>query len=79
MADKPPGPKSPAKKMRLKPGISAVHVPEGLTDTLGMPEGVAHVDSTMSADFVLDFAENQAHAEERLPELKPRISVTTVA
>jgi hypothetical protein len=67
--------KSPAEKLRLKPGMSAtfLHLPEGLRDRLGVPEGVNEADDPVQADFILDFASTQAEAAERLTALAPSI------
>ena len=73
--------KTPAEKMRLKPGMSAalLHAPGRLEAARGVPDGVIHVDSTERADFILDFATSQVEAEERLAALGPSISSATVA
>jgi hypothetical protein len=65
--------KTPAEKLLLKPGMTAalLHVPEGLQEQLGVPPDVTLVDDVAGADFVLDFAEDQARAEERLAALRP--------
>lgn len=67
--------KTPAEKLRLKPGMTAalLHVPDGLQERLGLPVGVTLVDDPAAAGFVLDFAEDQAGAEERLTALRPAI------
>ena len=60
--------KTPAEKLRLKPGMSValLHLPEGLRDRLGIPADVKFVEDPAEADFVLDYASTQAEAEERL-------------
>lgn len=72
--------KTPAEKLRLKPGMRAAfpHLPEGLLERLGIPEGVEVLDTPEGADFLLGYAETQAQAEERLRELKPFVGATTV-
>lgn len=73
--------KTPAEKLLLKPGMSAalLHMPEGLHERLGLPVDVTLADDPAGADFVLDFAEDQAGAEERLTALRPAIGPATVA
>lgn len=72
--------KSAAEKMRLEPGMTAalLHLPEGLQDRLGIPEGVTLVDDPSQADFILDHASTQAEAEERLTALRPSVGDKTV-
>ncbi len=72
--------KTPAEKLRLKPGMSATfrHLPEGLRDRLDVPDSVSEVDDPTEADFVLDFASTQAEAELRLTALAPSVGPTTV-
>ena len=72
--------KTPAEKLRLKPGMSAafLHLPDGLHARLGVPEGVVEVADPSEADFILDFASTQAEAEERLTALAPAVRPTTV-
>ncbi|HSK48601.1 MAG TPA: hypothetical protein VLA05_11470 [Coriobacteriia bacterium] len=73
--------KTVAEKLRLKPGMRAalLHVPEGLHERLAIPEGVEPVQLAPGVDFILDFATNQAEAEERLSALKPAVGAKTVA
>jgi hypothetical protein len=73
--------KTAAEKLRLEPGMRAalLHVPEGLQERLGVPDGVVIVDDPMSADFLLEFAEDQAQADERLAALQPAVGDDTVA
>ncbi len=73
--------KSPAEKMRLKPGMTAalLHVPAELEGALGVPAEVTVVQRPEGADFVLDFATSQAEAEERLRALGPAIGEKTLA
>jgi hypothetical protein len=78
--------KTPAEKMRLKPGmtVALLHVPADVRDRLGVPDDVTVVDDPAaagpaSAGFLLDFATTQAEAEERLLALKPFIGEKTVA
>ncbi len=72
--------KTPAEKLRLKPGMSAafLHLPDGLKGRLGVPEDVAEVADPARADFILDFAATQAEAEERLTALAPSVGPKTV-
>jgi hypothetical protein len=73
--------KTPAEKLRLKPGMKAaiLHVPDGLWEYLGVPAGVALVEDPAAADFLLEFAEDQARAEKRLTALRPAVGDDTVA
>jgi hypothetical protein len=77
--------KTPAEKMRLKPGVTAVllHVPPDLRGRLGIPDDVTVIADPAAADpaagFLLDFATTQAEAEERLLALKPFVGEKTVA
>jgi hypothetical protein len=73
--------KTPAEKLRLKPGMKAalLHLPEGLQERLGIPAGVTLVGEPPGADFILEFATDQAQAEERLTALRPAVGATTVA
>lgn len=70
--------KSPAEKLKLKPGMSAtiLHAPADVA--LGVPEAVTLVDDPAAADFVLEFAATQAEAEERMTALAPAIGEKTV-
>ena len=72
--------KSPAEKLRLKPGMTAclLHLPDGLEAALGIPEDVTLTGVPAEADFVLDYAATQADAEERLTALAPAIAEKTV-
>ena len=73
--------KTAAEKLRLRPGMKAalLHVPDGLQERLGIPADVALVDDPAAADFLLDFAGDQAQAEERLTALRPAVGAKTVA
>jgi hypothetical protein len=73
--------KTPAEKMRLKPGMAAalLHAPDGLVERLGLPGDVTLVGDPAQADFVLDVASTQAEAELRLRELRPALREKTVA
>ena len=76
--------KTAAEKMRLKEGMTAalLHVPDGMLEELGVPEGVTLTADPAAADFILDFATNQAEAEGRLRALRPSLrgeSVTWMA
>lgn len=78
--------KTPAEKMRLKPGMTAalLHVPAEVQGRLGIPGDVTVVDDPAQAGpdgtgFLLDFATTQAEAEERLRALAPFIGARTVA
>jgi len=75
--------KTPAGKMRLKPGMAAalLHVPAELRGRLA--DGVTVVDDLAKAGpadagFLLDFATTQAEAEERLVALAPFVGEKTV-
>ena len=77
--------KTPAGKMRLKPGMAAalLHVPAELRGRLGVADGVTVVDDLAKAGpadagFLLDFATTQAEAEERLVALAPFVGEKTV-
>lgn len=72
--------KTPAQKLRLKSGMSAtfLHMPEGLLERLGIPEGIAEVGDPAEADFILDFASTQAEAEQRLAALAPSVRANTI-
>jgi hypothetical protein len=72
--------KTPAEKLRLKPGMKAalLHVPDELEGALSVPDGVQLVPDPGQADFILDFAETQGEAEERLQALRPAIRDATV-
>lgn len=72
--------KTPAEKLRLKPGMSAtfLHLPEGLQARLGIPDDVNEVDDPANADFILDFATTQAEAEKRLTALAPFVGPRTI-
>ena len=73
--------KTAAEKLRLRPGMKAalLHVPDSLQERLGIPADVALVDDPAGADFLLDFAADQAQAEERLAALRPAVGAKTVA
>ena len=73
--------KTPAEKLRLKPGMSAVflHLPEGMKEALGIPAGVTEIDDPAKADFIIDFASTQAEAEERLTALARLVGPKIVA
>jgi hypothetical protein len=73
--------KAPSEKMRMKPGMSAalLHVPEDLSERLGIPSDVRVLHDPAEADFILDFATTQAEAEERLVALRPAVGARTIA
>lgn len=70
--------KTPAEKLMLKPGMTAaiLHVPAGVE--LGVPDSARVVGKPAGADFILDFAANQAEAEKRIAVLAPAIGEKTV-
>jgi len=72
--------KSPAEKLRLKPGMSAalLHIPSELEGALGVPDDVTLATTLPGADFVLDFATTLAESEERLAAIAPVVSDKTV-
>jgi hypothetical protein len=72
--------KTPAEKMRLKPGMTAIslHTPEGMASRLGLPEAVSLTDDPGPADFLLDYASTQAEAEARLTALAPHVGERTL-
>lgn len=72
--------KTPAERLRLKPGMSValLHLPEGLRDRLGVPADVKFVEDPAEAGFVLDYASTQAEAEERLTALALKVREKTV-
>ncbi len=72
--------KTPAEKLRLKPGMSAafLHLPDSMKERLGVPDDLAEVDDPGSADFVLDFAATQADAEDHLTALGASVRPGTV-
>jgi hypothetical protein len=73
--------RTPAEKLGLKAGMTAtlLHVPDGLQEHLGVPVGVTLLADPAAADFFLEFAADQAQAEERLTALRPVVGPTTVA
>lgn len=72
--------KTPAEKLRLKPGMTAaiLHVPDGMRELLGVPDGVTPTTSADGADFILDFASTQTEAEERVTAFQPYVTDKTV-
>jgi hypothetical protein len=73
--------KTPAEKMRLRSGMTAVllQVPDELDGRLGVPAGVSRVDDPARADFVLCCVTTQAEAEACLGQLAAAVGPTTVA
>jgi hypothetical protein len=73
MAEKPP-----AEKLELKPGMSAaiLFAPEDVD--LGVADDVTTGVDPDEADFILLFASDQLHAEERIRAVAPSIRATTV-
>jgi hypothetical protein len=78
--------KTPAEKMRLKPGMTAalLRVPSELRSRLGVPDDVRVADDPAvagpaGAGFLLDFAMTQAEAEAQLTALEPLVGEKTVA
>ena len=73
--------KTAAQKMFLKPGMTAalLHVPPALRERLGVPDDVTVTADAEGAGFILEVAETQAQAEERLTALAPVIGTGTVA
>lgn len=72
--------KTCAEKLRMKPGMTAalLHLPDGVKDELGVPDGVAVTKDPSGADFILEFASTQAEAEDRVRALQPHITGATI-
>ena len=72
--------KTPLEKLRLKAGMRAtiLHLPPELSTLLALPEGTTAEKDPAKADFVLDFATEQAEAETRLAALAPSIGERTI-
>lgn len=70
--------RTPAEKLKFKPGMTAavLHAPDGVD--LGVPAD-ALVKDPAEADFVVVFASTQAQAEERVAALAPSIGPKAVA
>jgi hypothetical protein len=73
--------KTAAEKMRLNSGMRAafLHAPEGVQESIGVPEGITITDDAREVDFILVFATSQAEAEERLLAVKPSVHEKTLA
>jgi hypothetical protein len=70
--------KTPAEKLKYKPGMTAavLHAPAGVG--LGLPAGVASEDAN-GADFIVVFAATQAEADGRVSEVSRFVGEKTVA
>ena len=73
--------KTPAEKMRFKPGMSAalVAAPAGTAGRLGFPADVVMPEGPREADFILVFVTTQVEAEAALSDLSAWLAPTTLA
>ena len=71
--------KSPAEKLKLRPGMSAAVLFVPADAELGLPAGTKASDDPNGADFILLFASTQAEAEERTRRIAPFVGEKTVA
>ena len=71
--------KTPAQKMRIKPGasIALLHAPAGLAGKLGLPHGTREVADATAADVIIEFASTQAEIEDRLPAVQRAMTPTS--
>ena len=70
--------KSPAEKLKFKPGMTAAVLCAPAGVELGLPPGVASEDAN-GADFILVFAATQAEAQARVTAIAPFVGEKTVA